>query len=113
MSARWTAASVAAAVFMVAFLSVQLLVPALALFGPRPTRFAWQMYSALPPVPRAWAVAADGTVREVDLEPLFAARRAEIDYQAVLREGLCDAVDAKAIRLQLHGDAAVEEIPCR
>ena len=70
---------------------VQVLVPVVALFGPRPGRFAWQMYSALPDVPRAWTVAADGSEQPVDLDALFAVQRAEIDYAAVLRTGLCDA----------------------
>ena len=112
MPARWTLPSAAAATFVVLFLTVQLVLPAIALFGPRPARFAWQMYSALPPVPRAWTVQGDGTTQEVDLVPLFAARRAEIDYQAVLREGLCDKTDAPRIRLQLRDGDPIEEMRC-
>jgi hypothetical protein len=100
-------------VLIVVFLGLQLAVPAIALFGPRPARFAWQMYSALPDVPRAWTIAADGTESPVDLEALFAVRRAEIDYTAVLRTGLCDATDAPAVKIQATTAAEPEVIACR
>ena len=95
-----------------AFLALQLLVPLIALFGPRPARFSWQMYSALPPVPHAWTVAADGTETPVDLETLFAVRRAEIDYAAVLRAGLCDASGAVAVKVQEDEGDEPELISC-
>jgi hypothetical protein len=97
---------------IVAFLALQLAVPAVALFGPRPARFAWQMYSALPDVPKAFAVEADGTEHPVDLQRLFAVQRAEIDYASVLRTGLCDATGSSAIRLEF-ADGRDQEIPCR
>ena len=40
--------TLAISVVVAAFLAVQVLVPLVALFGPRPARFSWQMYSALP-----------------------------------------------------------------
>ncbi|HEX3220062.1 MAG TPA: hypothetical protein VHU77_08585 [Candidatus Limnocylindria bacterium] len=95
-----------------AFLVVQLLVPTIALFGPRPARFGWQMYSALPDVPRAFVVEADGSEHEIDLQHLFAVQRAEIDYVAVLRTGVCDATSATAIRLVL-ADGESQEVSCR
>jgi hypothetical protein len=94
-----------------AFLVVQLVVPAVALFGPRPARFGWQMYSALPDLPKAYAVEADGTERLIDLQNLFAVQRAEIDYVAVLRAGLCAATGAAAIRLELT-DGTDQVIGC-
>ena len=97
---------------IVAFLLVQLAVPLAALFGPRPGRFAWQMYSALPDVPRAWTVAADGSEQPVDLEALFAVRRAEIDYVAVLRTGLCDATGATAVKILPDDGDEPELIAC-
>jgi hypothetical protein len=100
-------------VVIIAFLLVQIAVPVAALFGPRPERFAWQMYSALPDVPRAWTVAADGSEQPVDLDALFAVRRAEIDYTTVLRTGLCDATDAPAVKIQANEDDEPELIACR
>ena len=90
----------AISVLVAAFLAVQVLVPVVALFGPRPARFSWQMYSALPHVPLAWTVAADGAEQPIDLGPYFAVQRAEIDYAAVLRAGLCDEVLAPAVKIQ-------------
>jgi hypothetical protein len=113
MPARLTPRTALAAAFIAIFLALQVAVPAIALFGPRPARFGWQMYSALPPVPKAWTVAADGSEKPVDLATLFAAQRAEIDYESVLREGLCDATGANAIRIQATEDAPIEEIACR
>ena len=97
---------------IVAFLLVQIAVPLVALFGPRPGRFAWQMYSALPDVPRAWTVAADGSEQRVDLDVLFAVRRAEMDYVGVLRTGLCDATGAPAVKIQANDGDWPELIAC-
>ena len=97
---------------IIAFLAVQLAVPAAALFGPRPARFSWHMYSALPPVPEAWTVTTDGRREQVDLGSLFAVQRAEIDYVAVVRAGLCGAVDAHAIEIRRSAEAPVETITC-
>ena len=105
--------TLAISVLVVAFLALQLLVPLAALFGPRPARFSWQMYSALPPVPHAWTVAADGTEQPIDLGPLFAVQRAEIDYPAVLRVGLCETVSAPAVMIQEDESSEPEMIACR
>lgn len=98
---------------VVALLALQILVPLMALFGPRPARFSWQMYSALPPVPHAWTVAVDSTETPIDLGPLFAVQRAEIDYAAVLRAGLCDKVSAPAVKIQEDASTEPELILCR
>ena len=109
---RRTPASLLLAAAIIAFVVVQLAVPAIALFGPRPARFAWQMYSALPPVPQAWVVNADGSETAVDLSSLFAVQRAEIDYVSVLRAGLCEATGADRVRIQsLTGEQ--ETMACR
>jgi hypothetical protein len=113
MPERLSARATIVAVLVAAFLAIQLVVPATALFGPRPARFAWHMYSALPEVPRAWTVGADGDEQPVDLGSLFAVQRAEIDYAAVLRAGLCDATGAAAVKIQLTDTAPSELIECR
>lgn len=98
---------------IVAFLAAQLVVPMVGLFGPRPARFAWQMYSAMPPVPQAWAIAKDGSETAVDLGALFAVQRAELDYPSILREGLCDATGASAIRMAVPGELDEQTFSCR
>jgi hypothetical protein len=94
----------------VAFLVVQIAIPAVALFGARPSRFGWHMYSALPPVPEVTVVRVDGVTEIVDLGSLFVVPRAEIDYPAALRR-LCGVSGAVEIRLRLPGEA-VESLPC-
>ena len=97
-------------VLVAAFLAIQVIVPTVALFGPRPARFAWQMYSALPDMPRAWVLNRDGTEQPIDLGQLFAVQRAEIDYAAVLRTGLCEATGFSAVKIQpAHADPEVIE----
>jgi hypothetical protein len=112
MPDRLSARATIVALLVAAFLAVQLVVPVAALFGPRPARFAWHMYSALPDLPRAWTVQADGTEAPIELSGLFAVQRAEIDYAAVLRTGLCDATGAAAVKIQLAHEAAPEVIAC-
>ena len=101
------------AVLVAAFLAGQVAVPVAALFAPRPARFAWHMYSALPDLPRAWTVSADGTEEPVHLASLFAVQRAEIDYAAVLRTGLCDATGAAAVKIQAADATEPEVIDCQ
>jgi hypothetical protein len=100
-----------AATFAAAFLTVQVALPVIGLFGERPGRFGWQMYSAFPSLPEAWLVRADGTQERVDLGPLFAMQRAEIDYVAALRAGLCDVAGATAIRV-VPAEGDPETVPC-
>jgi hypothetical protein len=94
------------------FLAIQLVVPAAALFGPRPARFAWHMYSALPPVPEAWIVHADGSTEVVDVTGLFVVPRAEIDYAEALRGRLCDVSGAVEIQVRPDADGPMETIRC-
>jgi hypothetical protein len=95
-----------------AFVAVQFAVPAVMLFEPRPARFGWQMYSALPPVPEAWTVAANGAETPIDVDAQFAARRAELDYVGILRADLCRATGAIAVRIQLADRDLDETIAC-
>jgi hypothetical protein len=97
------------AVFVVVFVAFQLVVPAVTLFAHRPARFGWQMYSALPDLPQAWLVDAAGKETRVELGPLFAESRAEIDYAAALRSGLCHLPGTASVKL-LEPDATVPEI---
>jgi hypothetical protein len=113
MPERLSARATLIAVLVAALLAAQLVVPVAALFGPRPARFAWHMYSALPEVPHAWTVSAEGTEQPVDLGSLFAVQRAEIDYAAVLRAGLCEATGAAAVKIQVSETAQPELIECR
>lgn len=100
------------AAFLAVFLVWQLAMPTAALFGPRPERFGWQMYSAFPPLPQAWTVDASGAETPVDVKRFFAQLRAEIDFAAALRAGLCDASGAVAVRIS-DPRGTTEVIECR
>ena len=107
----WDRRTLAAAVFVTLFVVVQFAVPAVALFGPRPARGGWQMYSAFPDVPSVWLVDAAGNETQVDANQFFAQLRAEIDFAAALRAGVCDASGAVAVKLSSHG--TTELVECR
>ena len=101
------------AAFVVLFVAWQLLVPAAMLFSQRPARFGWQMYSALPDLPQAWLLDAAGHETAVDVPSLFAKSRAEIDYAAALRAGLCAVPGTVAVRLWEADRPVPELIECR
>jgi hypothetical protein len=96
----WDRQTVLVAVFLASFLVWQLVVPTAALFGPRPQRFGWQMYSTFPQLPTAWTIDAAGVETQVEVKRYFAQLRAEVDFAAALRAGLCDASGAVAVKVQ-------------
>jgi hypothetical protein len=87
------------AAFLAIFLVWQLAMPTAALFGPRPQRFGWQMYSTFPDLPKAWTMDGAGVETQVEVRHYFAQLRAEVDFAAALRAGLCDASGAVAIKV--------------
>jgi hypothetical protein len=68
---------------------IQLAIPAVALTGPRPSRFGWQMFTAMAPAPAVWTEAADGSLTSVDLDTLLVHRRPETDLTPALVSALC------------------------
>jgi hypothetical protein len=112
MTARWDRRTRITAALVVLFVAWQLLVPAAMLFTQRPARFGWQMYSALPDLPRAWLLDAAGRETPVELSPQFAEARAEIDYGAALRAGLCNLPGTVAVKLWEPDEPSPELIEC-
>jgi hypothetical protein len=108
----WDRRMVLAATFVALFVVVQFAVPVLALFGPRPGRGGWQMYSSFPHVPSVWLIDAAGHEAEVAPDQLFVQLRAEIDFAAALRAGVCDASGAVAVKLS-DSRGTTEVIECR
>jgi len=98
-SMGWDRRTVAVAAFLAIFLVWQLVVPTAALFGPRPQRFGWQMYSTFPDLPKAWTIDAAGVETPVDVTQYFAQIRGEVNFAAALRAGLCDASGAVAVKV--------------
>ena len=103
---------VVAATFVALFVVVQFTVPAVALFGHRPARGGWQMYSAFPDVPSVWLIDAAGHETLVDATQFFAQLRAEINFAGALRAGVCDASGAVAVKLS-DSRGTTEVIECR
>jgi len=112
MTAGWDRRTLAVAVFLAIFLVWQLVVPTAALFGSRPQRFGWQMYSTFPELPQAWTIDAAGVETQVEVKEYFAQLRAEVDFAAALRAGLCDASGAVAIKVS-DPRGTTETIACQ
>lgn len=112
MTIGWDRRTRITAILIALFVAWQLLVPAAMLFMQRPARFGWQMYSALPGLPRAWLLDAAGRETAADISTLFAKDRAEIDYAAVLRAGLCDLPGTVAVKLWEPDEPSPELIEC-
>lgn len=91
-------------------LSVQLVLALGMLFSARPAPYGWQMYSAVPYNPVAWAV-TDGRAEAINVESALVHGRAEIDRVALLRSHGCDWTGADTIRIQLQ-DQSVDEMAC-
>lgn len=84
---------------IVAFLALQLTLPILALAGPRPTRFGWQMFTAYAPAPSVSVERTDGSVEPVELSELLAHPRPEADLHSTIVDALCDRGGVVAVRL--------------
>ncbi len=74
-----TAVAVRRALLGAAYLTVQIVVPAALLLGPRPARFGWQMFAAHTVAPAFAVEHADGRRALVDVDDFFAFRRGDLD----------------------------------
>lgn len=88
----WTARSVAAAAFLVSFLLVQTAVPLVRLAAPRPARFGWQMFTAVPQRASYTLVLRNGSRAPARLTTYVAASRGEMDLEGALPRHLCRVV---------------------
>lgn len=95
---------------IVGFLALQLALPVLALAGPRPTGFGWQMFTAYAPPPSVSVELADAVVTPVELADVLAHPRPEADLDAALVDALCDRDGVVAVILtDLDGP---RRVPC-
>jgi hypothetical protein len=99
----WTRRDAISAALGVAFLVVQLAVPTALLFGPRPQRFGWQMFSAAPGTPTLVGRRVDGSRETLSLEPYFAFLRGDIgpSYAELLPGHIC-RVTPGFVAVELH-----------
>lgn len=102
--------STALRLLIVAFLALQLVLPVLALAGPRPTRFGWQMFTAYAPPPTVSVESDDGSVEAVELGELLAHPRPEADLDTAIVTALCDRGDV--VSVILADGTAARRVPC-
>jgi hypothetical protein len=98
------------AALVAAVLISELVVATAMLAAPRPAPYGWQMYSAVPYNPPAWAV-IDGIERSINAEAYLVHGRAEINRLAVLRTRGCELTRADGIRIRLP-DGSIDEVTC-
>ena len=91
-------------------LALELVVAAVVFTAPRPGRFGWQMYSAVPYIPAAWAT-VDGAEQPLDVGGLLVNARAEIDFVGLARDRGCEIVRADAVRIEL-ADGTLVTVDC-
>ena len=97
----------------IAFLVVQILVPAWQLTRPRPARFGWQMYAAGAQASEFAAIGRDGSVTSVALEDYVVRRRDDLDVLRYLPPAICARTGAASVRYRRAAASEPVEIPCR
>lgn len=99
-------------VVVAAFLLVQIAVPVVSLFGPRPARFAWQMYSGSRAMATLSVVYDDGRVEPVSWDDYLIHPRLDMDLLTLLPPRICSLVEgATAVRIDpVQGHP--EDVPC-
>lgn len=95
---------------IVVALALQVVIASVSLAGPRPGRYSWQMYSAVPAVPEVWST-ADGEERPFDIRDALIHARAELDYLEVVRTKGCELTGADAVRYEGSGGVS-ETVSC-
>jgi hypothetical protein len=112
--APWRGRTIAAVAFFFSVLVIQVGIPLIQLWAPRPARFGWQMFTARPAPTRYTLVFHDGTRKPVDLEPYVAKSRGEMDVETALPPHLCRVVPDLASVLVLPPGARQPRVhPCR
>ena len=112
----WPARDRFVAAVVVTYLALQLLVPAVMLFRPRPQRFGWQMFTNVPVFP--WMVLHRNTGRRdtLDINRYFAMRRPELalgDLGFVATHVCRVTPDAALVELTVPPDSTPRLYPCR
>ena len=97
----------------IAFLAVQIGMPAWQLTRTRPSRFGWQMYAARAQASSFAAVARDGTVTPVALDDYILRRRDDLDLLRFLPPAICARTGAAAIRYRDAAGHQPIDLACR
>jgi len=110
LTAGWTLRSATAALTCTAAAILILGIPFALLWGPRPRRFGWHMYTSVT-VGRVWTEAPDGSLTAVDVRPMVATVRGDTDWPRLLGPALCRRRQPAAVVVEWRGRK--ERIPCR
>jgi hypothetical protein len=97
---------------MAAFLAVQIAVPLVRLWAPRPARFGWQMYTSVRFHPRFEAVSTEGLITPVPTADFLGNPRGDIDLPADrIAIHLCAVTPGiSAVRVEFEG--TTRDLPC-
>jgi hypothetical protein len=97
---------------MAAFLAVQIAVPLVRLWAPRPARFGWHMYSSVRSQPRFATVSVDGSVTAVRSADFLGNPRGDLDLAGDrVPAHLCAITpDIRAVRVEAKG--VLRDRPC-
>lgn len=111
--APWAPREIAAAVFFLAFLGLQIALPVYKLFTPRPAQFGWQMFSDRYRPARLSVLLRNGETRALDPSVYLETSRGDLRFEGELARHLC-RTDPRvaAVRLEPEGGAA-QVLPCR
>ena len=91
-----------AAALAALILVVMIGVPLAGLFGERPQRFGWQMYTVAHEAPEAWAIAPGGSRVPLDIVDRFAILRGDLPDAAAVALAMCAFTDATRVLVELR-----------
>lgn len=111
----WSSRERLAGAIVIGYLAVQLTLPVVLLFYPRPQRFGWQMFTNAPVIPQLVLHRTGGRRDTVDINRYFAVRRPELlrSDLDLLPAHVCRVTpDAAAVELQIRRDSLPRFHPC-
>ena len=111
----WSSRERRAAAIVIGYVVVQLALPIVLLFHPRPQRFGWQMFTNAPVIPQLVLHRAGGSRDTVDVNRYFAVRRPELarsDLELVPSHVCRVTPDAAAVELWIRRDSLPRVHPC-
>lgn len=98
--------------FFIVYLALQITIPVVQLFRPRPARFAWQMFSGVS-VPLRVQVKTGAEVREIDVREVVGNWRGDLDAEKHLPPFLCRRFpEASSVLLYYLEADEPREFPC-
>ena len=99
-------------VFFVLFLAVQILLPLTQVLGPKPARFAWQMFSGTI-APLQIKLKTDSGVKDVDVSNMVGNWRGDLNFEKHLPPFVCRRFpESSSVLLYYVESDTPKEFPC-